>query len=107
MAALPIDVVVKMKSFVDLGASKPVKALRLLLSFLVEVGLAYETVVEPEHVGIHPRNRGGIGVVAPDVIKLASDIATDGWSDSKVEAVCRELLPGISRTKRSTRRCLI
>ena len=61
-----------------------------LLAVLEKAGFTDKRRIQVEHVGVHPANREGVGLVPVDVHDLLLAIASGGWSWSE----CREALAG-------------
>lgn len=64
----------------DTGAV--VQAVKLMMSRLEEIGVAYTLRMAPELVGIHNMNRAGLGVDAARVHRLLLQIVDLGWDDA-------------------------
>jgi hypothetical protein len=61
---------------------------------LAEKKLLYHLRIAPRSVGVDPSNRDGEGINPLNVVALASEIASVGWSDSEVgKAICCEVSP--------------
>ena len=61
---------------------------------LAEKKLLYHLRIAPRSLGVDPSNRDGEGINPLNVVALASEIASVGWSDSEVgKAICCEVSP--------------
>ena len=68
-----------------------VTILEKIIQLLLQVGLAVYLVLPPEQVGIHPRNRYGVGVIVHNLHKLGASIYQMGFSFLACkDAICIE-----------------
>jgi len=55
---------------------------------LLDAALAYRAVIDPRWVGVHPSNRGGVGLICIDVHTLLKRVAAFGWVMTEVLNAC-------------------
>ena len=71
--------------------SKIVQVWDRILKLLILLHYAYVQVIHCSLVGVHPKNRNGVGVTPSDVHDLMGGVADDGWSwNFVVGATCFE-----------------
>ena len=67
-----------------------VKATREILQLLKNEGIAVEMRIQPNLIGVHPKNRDGLGVSLNDTETLLSNIFDLGFSEAEISAICVE-----------------
>eukprot|EP00959_Pyramimonas_sp_CCMP1952_P468864 9493952-Pyramimonas_sp.AAC.1 len=55
-----------------------------IVTWLLDAGLAYVETLAVKHIGVHPKNRHGLGLDIQTVQSVLKDITTHGWSDIEV-----------------------
>ena len=91
----PNDAVVQLLEKVASDAQGQVAAADRLELLLKEKGLLCEASIAPRFLGFDPCNRDGQGGNPLNVLALASEIVTVGWSSGEVtKAICAEAVPG-------------
>jgi hypothetical protein len=87
-----IDAVIRQSGSAALGV---VAAADKLQKMFASAGLMYEMDVNPRQVGFDPSNRDGEGGNTKEVLALAEDILSLGWSwAATAHAICVEVTPG-------------
>lgn len=70
-----------------------------ILAILQRHGLMHKQRLHPDYIGVHPKNRDGLGLNSQDVLELISNIAAVGFDDSIPNPLCVEIPMGDTRTK--------
>jgi hypothetical protein len=92
--ALSADLVADIVAIVLKSDTQPVQALHDLLDLLRAKGLAWKAKLPYQQVGVHYKNRKGLGVVMDDVTDLAIAIYNKGFHADEVHGIAHELVPG-------------
>lgn len=83
--------ITKLLGSVDKEDSRLVSVVEEVLQLLEADKMAWRVRIPPLLVGVHPENRNGYGVSAPEVHRLGSDVVSMGWSPAATyHAVCVE-----------------
>lgn len=83
--------IVKLLASVEKGDARLVSVVDEVLGKLEQQKLVWRAHIPPCAVGVHPDNRGGYGVSAPEVHRLGATITAAGWSHAATaHAVCVE-----------------
>jgi hypothetical protein len=86
----------KLKWF-DMELAKPeapmVRLTKELLRLLQDHDIIYEITIPSAHVGIHPDNRAGEGVIPSECYSLVSAIYSHGWDEEQCDPIAGELPP--------------
>jgi hypothetical protein len=83
--------IVKLLASVEKGDARLVSVVDEVLGKLEEQKLVWRAHIPPCAAGVHPDNRGGYGVSAPEVHRLGATITAAGWSHAATaHAVCVE-----------------
>ena len=83
--------IAKLLAGVEKGDARLVSVVDEVLMQLEQKKLAWRAHLPPRCVGVHPENRGGYGVSAPEVHRLGAKITAVGWShDATSHAVAVE-----------------
>ena len=83
--------IAKLLASVEKGDARIVSVVDEVLMHLEQKKLVWRAHLPPCCVGVHPDNRGGYGVSAPEVHRLGATITAVGWShDATAHAVAVE-----------------
>ena len=97
MAALTPENFDKIAEFLSKASEGSiVQAISSLHEYLLEEKLAFKARLSCDFVGVHDKNRDGIGCSAGHVHELISSIAAIGFVEAELKAICIEV-PGDSR----------
>ena len=72
---------------------KIVQAGKKIVELLKQAAIIYVVSLPQSLVGVHPKNKDGIGVTTEDVHVLLTKIIQAGWSDSQPDPFCVEYGP--------------
>ncbi|CAE7611208.1 unnamed protein product [Symbiodinium sp. CCMP2592] len=93
MSVLSPDLIAQVDSMLDQAAEgdRLVRTVQDLLQLLKQNNLVTSMRLSPMHVGVHPKNRDGAGIIAGDCLELLENVLSVGFVRDRITALAVEI----------------